>query len=225
MYSEEESLLTILWTILPTPKSKNCWNNSSQSILVEILLNCRVLCTTTDGLIVMPHKVKPDSRVQSMSSAITKEIEAALSKINDFLSFTDLNVALADDGISNGCYVGEYEHGSVFEKTILIRVSSEALEKESSKLNLTLTGLLRETRITVYHEAGHGLMEQLLDWADSFPVEMSAFEHRYYDIFNDDNMTEEEIVEAFARRFDAGASSLLQSCFVNAYNSLCASDL
>lgn len=151
-----------------------------------------------------------------MCNSIENTVEDAVGKMNIFLALSDLSVILGDPSDLPRGRVGEYEAGSVFEKTIVIRVSYDNLRAEASEIGLTQGELLREARITVYHEAGHGLMEQLLDWADSFPEETAGLAEKYFDIFDDANLTEEEIVESFARRFDAGASSLLKSCFVEA---------
>lgn len=149
-------------------------------------------------------------------SKIQEAVKEAVDRINGFLAPSDLRVEVDEPDIPRENCIGEYEAGSVFEKTIVIRVFYENLTDVASEEGLSLDAILREARITVYHETGHGLMEQLLDWADSFPEETAGLAEKYFDIFDDANLTEEEIVETFARRFDAGASSLLKSCFVEA---------
>lgn len=65
---------------------------------------------------------------------------------------------------------------------------------------------------------GHALFEQLIDWSENLEeVETlldGPFGEKYFDIFNDDNVTEEVLVERFARDFENETSvSLLRQCW------------
>lgn len=113
--------------------------------------------------------------------------------------------------------LGEYEAGSVFEKEIIIRISLPNIIKCAKENHLNQSQLSDEIRLTVYHEVGHALMEQLLDYAEYYEDISSlldtSFGDTYFDIFNDDRCTEEQIVEAFARGILNNNESLLERCF------------
>lgn len=113
--------------------------------------------------------------------------------------------------------VGEYGAGSVFTYEIHIRISREEIKKACRDGRLT-EGLSAETHLSVYHEVGHALVEQLLDWAANLDVLRDAlkgtFGEQYHDVFVDNDTDEEILVEDFARSIHYGYSSLLERCWV-----------
>lgn len=139
-------------------------------------------------------------------------VTGALAEINEFLTPFGLSARCRPSAERTGSPVGVYESGSVFEKDITFRLFPrniiDAFEDDAED---TLPDILEETRITVFHEVGHGLMEQLLDWGESFRDALAEImDGKYFDIFYDDNVTEEDIVEDFARAFNKGLNSPLQ---------------
>ena len=60
-------------------------------------------------------------------------------------------------------------------------------------------------------------MNQITDWYENIPeihdyVESTIIDD-YFDVFDDENMTEEDLVEAFARHFLHGRPDQLKGCF------------
>lgn len=156
------------------------------------------------------------------AKTIPPEIQAPLDKIGSYLEPYGLTATLDQDpdGFKEN-EIGEYENGSVFEKNIIFRINTDNIrEAAKEECMYYMDFYLEQCRITVYHEIGHALMEQLIDWTENLE-EMEAlldgqFGKTYYDIFNDDNCTEEEIVEDFAKGFDNEKPSLLQRCWEEA---------
>lgn len=137
----------------------------------------------------------------------------ALDRINAWLEPYGLEARVSNERLPKRT-IGQYEGGSVFEKTILTRIDMEKHRKLCKEENLSLQGQLS---MTLYHEVGHALMEQLIDYVDNIPeankLVDGPFGEKYFDIFFDDCLTEEEVVEEFALRFFYGKESPLSLCF------------
>lgn len=145
------------------------------------------------------------------------KLDEALSAIRPWLSTLDYDLTLDNDlsGFNEG-QLGEYEAGSVFGKDIIIRVSLENIRKTCQEDSFLFPDFEEEVRFTVFHEVGHALVEQLLDYADNiegFLPELKAkYENRFDEIFDEENDNEETLVEDFARGFNGKTKSLLQEC-------------
>lgn len=141
-----------------------------------------------------------------------------LKKINGFLKPFGLSVGADSDASAapSEDSVGSYEAGSVFTKEILVHVFPDRI-RTGLEENGSTGGYASELALTLYHEVGHALMEQLIDYSENipefYPSMTAKFGSRFFDIFNDDNLSEEDIVEAFAQRFHSGKNSILQSCW------------
>lgn len=141
----------------------------------------------------------------------------ALSAIRPWLSTLGYALTLDNDlsGFRQG-QLGEYEAGSVFGKDIIIRVSTENIRKTCREDSFLFPDFEEEVRFTVFHEVGHALVEQLLDYADNineFLPELKAeYGDKFDEIFDEENDNEETLVEDFARGFNGKTKSLLQEC-------------
>lgn len=145
------------------------------------------------------------------------KLDEALSAIRPWLSTLDYTLTLDNDlsGFHEG-QLGEYEAGSVFGKDIIIRVSTENIRKTCQEDSFLFPDFEEEIRLTVFHEVGHALVEQLLDYADNiegFLPELKAeYGDKFDEIFDEENDNEETLVEDFARGFGEKTKSLLQEC-------------
>lgn len=141
---------------------------------------------------------------------------SAITEMSQWLRPYGYTLSLERENL-NPDTLGEYEAGSVFGKDIVIRISLSNIIKCSKENQLNRSELSDEIRLTVYHEVGHALMEQLLDYAEYYdPISSlldTSFGDTYFDIFNDDRCTEEQIVEAFANGILTHEESLLERCF------------
>lgn len=147
-------------------------------------------------------------------------IKAASDTICNFLKPYGLTVTCETESIDNGV-LGEYESGSVFSYDIICRIDLDNLKKCCKEERCSLA---EQIKLTIYHETGHALMEQLIDYAENLP-EMDTllrghFGQKYFDVFNDDHLDEETIVEDFAHGFLYNHGSLLQSCFEEFHHSI-----
>ena len=157
---------------------------------------------------------------------IRESVTDAVEKANVFLKPYGLSVRLGDcqeeDAPSEDC-LGYYEGGSVFESgTIMVNVLAGRLFDAfldcygGEELVSDMPGLRDEAAVTVFHEVGHGLMEHILDYADNIE-EISDWvgspeAEPFFDVFNDDNRSEEDVVEEFARNLYEGVPSVLSKC-------------
>lgn len=113
--------------------------------------------------------------------------------------------------------LGIYDAGSVFEKEIRINIFTDHIRLATTGNRLPRRRYERECALTVFHETGHALMEQIIDWMEN--IEEAArladgpFGDKYYDILNDDFLSEEQVVEDFAHAFIRGRDGLLGECF------------
>lgn len=144
------------------------------------------------------------------------DIDRHVEYISTWLAKFGYTLNCTVESLPNG-QVGNYESGSVFEKEIQICVSTDNIRVFIEEMNLPQNEYDIQCELTVYHEVGHALMEQLIDWSENID-EMEElldgyYGKKYFDIFNDDNKTEEQIVEEFAEGMYSTDGSLLQSCF------------
>ena len=144
-------------------------------------------------------------------------LNEALSAIRPWLSSLGFTLTLDDDRSGfHECQLGEYEAGSVFEKDIIIRVSLKNIRKMCREDPFLFPDFEEEVRLTVFHEVGHALVEQLIDYADNiseFLPELKAeYRDKFDEIFDEDLDNEETLVENFARGFNGKTKSLLQEC-------------
>ena len=157
---------------------------------------------------------------------IKESVEDALEKADAFLGLYGLSVRLGECQEENApddeC-LGYYESGSVFESgAIVVNVLADRLLDAfldcygGDELVSDVSGLREEAAVTVFHEVGHGIMERVLDYAENIE-EISAWADSpeaepFFDIFNDDNLSEEDVVETFARNLYEGVPSVLSDC-------------
>ena len=151
------------------------------------------------------------------STPLPPELSQALDAIRPWLRGLGYSLSLDPDTSSfiDG-QLGEYELGSVFEKDIIIRVSTENIRKTCEEDPFLFPDYEEEVHLTVFHEVGHALLEQLIDYAENINEFLPEIEKKYgdkfFDVFYDENLTEEELVEDFARGFEYNTSSVLQEC-------------
>lgn len=133
----------------------------------------------------------------------TKEaIQAAVKKISDYLQPFGLTLS-CNESPEQGNTTGLYEHGSVFSKDIEITIYPKVISKicREDPFQDKYSDPAVQTRITIYHEVGHAMMEQFIDWMESIPRISTLcdgeFGKRYVDIF-EDYYDEENVVEDFA---------------------------
>ena len=153
-----------------------------------------------------------------MEKSTPIELRRPLKRINDYLQPFGLSVTLDTSPMElSEKYLGEYESGSVFTKEIVIRVNLKGILETADSLGLPYHGYLRQCELTVYHEVGHALEEQLIDWSENIDEMRLLLDCDYgliyFDIFNDDCVSDEEIVEAFACGICTRTGSLLQRCW------------
>lgn len=144
-----------------------------------------------------------------------KALRDAEAKATEWLSAFDLALEVDTDSTEMpDDKLGEYELGSVFEKTILIRVNLPAIKK-ACKENPEIS-VEDATATTVFHEVGHALVEQLVDWMENIPDADSIFTEEFctrYEAVVDDALDEEDLVEDFAWCFLNERKHVLQACF------------
>ena len=154
---------------------------------------------------------------------LPKTLRDPLEKISQWLAPLGYTLSIEDMEDEVPGLLGQYENGSVFEKEILIRVSTQNIRTFIKEYNRDFPKERRnytdECALTVFHEVGHALMEQLNDYADNIEGFLERLKvdpeepfSPYFDVFYDDNKTEEEVVEDFAWGFLDGSSSKLQKC-------------
>lgn len=162
-----------------------------------------------------------------ISLAYKSAIYKARTKVRAWLEPYGYSVILCnEEQPDDKNWLGQYEAGSVFSGLIEIRVSKERIYKYSlpfwrvnapSKEKKAME-MAKETAITFYHEVGHAIMEQIIDWYENIPeirehVETKMMD-RYFDVFDDSNVSEEALVEVFAHAFHQGKEDeTLRMCF------------
>ena len=149
-------------------------------------------------------------------------INSALDKCREWLLPFGLDIECEQTELPDGI-LGEYEHDSVFTKTVLVRICPENIRKECDELCHDLDArdarkfLNNELKLTIFHELGHALVNQMLDWYWEIPERHNHVEtemmDRFFDVFDDENMAEEDLVETFARHFLHGRPDQLKGCF------------
>ena len=158
-------------------------------------------------------------------SIILDGVNQALETGNRFLEPFGLSVELGDcdpEYAPFGGVLGSYEAGSIFEGVIKVNVFAETLLRTYLEdcadhgESPDESNLLEEAAVTVLHEVGHGLMERIVDYAENVD-EISSWVDSdeaapFFDVFNDDNKKEEDIVEEFGRNLFHDLPSPLSEC-------------
>ena len=141
-------------------------------------------------------------------------------------AINEINKWLVPFGLTAECYIedmpqeqlGYYEMGSVFEKEILVYINPENISRtcKEDSIHDRYSEPSTQVKITIYHEIGHGILEQIIDWMENVKEIQTLcdgpFGETYKDVINDD-VEEETIVEDFAWGFFDGIPSSLQKCF------------
>ena len=166
-----------------------------------------------------------------------ESLRNAVSSIVEWLSphGFDINVRIEDDA-DDPSRMGVYEMGTVFGKTIEVTVSPQAIrdyikyyatawemEDDLQRAGWTSRQGLRKRysafqfAMTVYHELGHALLEQIIDWMENIPEFDEIFGEDFimrYDAVLEDSLPEEDLVEDFAWSCVQGRVHVLKSCFI-----------
>lgn len=153
--------------------------------------------------------------------------EQAKDKINQWLEPYGYSVKceITDFGKDQ---LGEYESGTVFSKEIEIKVNPTAIKRacQNDPCKDKYSDPCNQVKITVYHEVGHAILEQLIDWAinihelidteDDDKVNTDPYGEKFWQNFFevfDDKVKEETVVEDFAWGFFNEKPSHLQICW------------
>lgn len=124
---------------------------------------------------------------------------------------------------------GEYEADSIFTDTISITVYPRAIrracqEDRSQGFKDKYSDVSNQTKVTIFHEIGHALVEKIIDWIEYYPQTQQLidadFEKKYDSVIND-SYPEEDLVEDFAWDFLEKRQNPLMNCFEEIYNFLC----
>lgn len=146
----------------------------------------------------------------------------------------NINVRIEDDA-DDPSKIGEYERGTVFGKTIEVTVCPQAIRDYikddvttwemkddlqragwASRQGLRKRYSAFQFAMTVYHELGHALLEQIIDWMENIPEFDEFFGEDFikrYDAVLEDSLPEEDLVEDFAWSCVQGHVHVLKSCF------------
>lgn len=149
----------------------------------------------------------------SSEKGFNEGFQKAVTEVESFLKDTsDLSLTVGTDSLPKG-KIGEYERGSVFEKNVTVTVDVNQIRH----LLPYWEDALKESVITLWHEVGHAIVEQVIDWTENIP-EAEEFAsgptgERFFNVFNDDFLTEEELVEDFALAAISGMRSELDGCW------------
>lgn len=147
----------------------------------------------------------------------------------------DIDVRLEDDA-DNPTRLGLYEAGTVFAKTIEVTLFPQTIrdyvhhDTTADEMigDLRLAGWTRrgalktdysafQLALTIYHELGHALLEQIIDWMENIPEFDEILGEDFikrYDAVLEDSLPEEDLVEDFAWSSVQGHIHVLKSCFI-----------
>lgn len=153
------------------------------------------------------------------------EIVAATARMNEWLKPYGYRVACQvitpeDEPLEDGC-LGCYVSGSIFSKVIEIIIDPERIETACGEDSVhdRYSDPAIQIEITLYHELGHAITEQIMDWLqyneDFQALQETKFGTDYMDILYD-YIPEEDLVEDFAWGLFEGKASPLQRCFQEA---------
>lgn len=145
-----------------------------------------------------------------------------------------IDVRLEHDA-DNPTRLGLYEAGTVFAKTIEVTVYPQAIKSYikdyattwemkddlqragwSPKAGLETDYNAFQLALTIYHELGHALLEQIIDWMENIPEfdEILGKDFiKHYDAVLEDSLPEEDLVEDFAWNVICGRTHDLKECF------------
>lgn len=151
----------------------------------------------------------------------TTSILEAVNSVSLWLQPFGLNLQCDTEHLSDG-QLGEYELGSVFEKTILIRIDPVNIRTVTDDEPELFGGMDNQIHMTICHEVGHAVLEQIIDWMENVPEINSYITTELYPEFEEvfeDSLPEEDLVEDFAWGFVHHEPSPLQEAFekLNSY--------
>ena len=142
-----------------------------------------------------------------------RTLAQAVRLCNEWLAPSGLSVEVTRGPLKDGL-VGSYEAGSVFSKLIRITIDTDRIGRHVD--DYPFEDEKEQIRLTVYHEMGHALVEQIEDWqVDLDEVKelvRGEFGARFEEVFTD-ALPEEDLVEDFAHAFDRERPSTLGLCF------------
>lgn len=176
----------------------------------------------------------------ALSLLSTLERKAVERTINDIIEWIipqglDIQVTAQDDN-EHPTRLGMYEAGSIYSKNIEIVISPKAihdyietyttdweidddLQKAHWEIhdNIQKEYAAFQAAVTVYHELGHALVEQIIDWMENIPefdeiIGEDSIER--YDAVLEDSLPEEKLVEDFAWNSIQGKEHVLKVCFL-----------
>ena len=148
------------------------------------------------------------------------QIDKAILKSNSWLKPFGLTLEVETSEKTDG-RLGDYDAGSVFEKTIRVIIYPDCIAEtcvEESEFNpySILSCEEDQIQITIFHELGHALVEQIIDWMENLPNSDEIFTDDFcqrYESVIDDGLDEETLVEDFAYAFMFDKTDPLKACF------------
>ena len=151
-------------------------------------------------------------------SVLKAAIDEATKRISDYLQPFGYTINIVIDEPLAEPILGMYESGSVFTKEITVFVQTNNIIDTCSKDHIKdrYSDPEVQTRITIYHEVGHALVEQIIDWMENIPeindLCNGEFGKRHAEVIEDD--TDEEIlVEDFAYGIEDNKETPLSACW------------
>ena len=146
-----------------------------------------------------------------------KAIDGAIRSVARLLAMAGLEAEAQCEDLPERC-LGQYEGGSVFEKTVRVSICPGTIRTFCHKASsdIFVTDIRRQTRLTVLHEVAHALVEQIRDWVENVPEVMEFVRKKlfgkYPDVFDIRTDIDEELVcEDFAYGFRTGRGNHLES--------------
>ena len=151
------------------------------------------------------------------SETLPIELQMALDAISPWLDNLGYSLSVdTDTSLFGEHQVGSYDAQTVFSKEIVIRVSLPNIEASTRRNPLPLADYLAEVHLTVFHEVGHAMAEQLKDYCINVSDDIREINklngNRFDGILEDIFTREETLVEEFARDFYYKRTSLFQEC-------------
>lgn len=145
-------------------------------------------------------------------------LENARREMSTWLAPFGLSLEVDSKELLSADVLGSYEGSSVFEKNILVHVNLPAIKRTCAEdpFEDRYSDVASVTKTTLYHEVGHALLEQIIDWMENLPDAGEVFNDAFctkYDAVVDDALPEEELVEEFAWNWLLGRPDPLKSCF------------
>ena len=145
--------------------------------------------------------------MDNLNDTVSQAAEKAAAKISDWLKPFGLSVEYTTETLREG-QVGEYELDSVFTKIISLKIDADNLvgfclkEQPSTDMDKFVA---TQAELTIYHEVGHALVNQITDWYENIQEIHDYVENilinNYFNVFDDQFLSEEDLVEDFAYHF------------------------